>query len=80
MRYFFHLEHATDTDGVELESLAEAKCEAARRAGKLLCEVAERFRDSGEFNMSVSDENGLVLFTLVLSTIEAPAIMGRPVH
>ena len=77
MRYFFHFQHSTDTEGAELERLAEAKCEAVRRAGKLICDSAERFWDAGEFSMSVTDDAGLVLFTLTLWAAEAPAIQKR---
>lgn len=73
-RYFFNFGHVTDDQGVELDTLAEAKCEAVRQAANLICNAAERFWDTGEFKMDVTDENGLVLFTLVMAGIEAPAI------
>ena len=73
-RYFFNLEHVADKQGLELDSLADAKCAAARLAGKLICAAAEDFWDTGEFSMSVTDESGLVLFTLIMSAIEAPVI------
>lgn len=73
-RYYFHLRHAKDDEGRELQSLAEAKCHAVRYCGSLLCAAAERFWDSGELEMTVTDDDGLVLFSLTLLSVDAPAI------
>ncbi len=73
-RFFFHLDHAQDGEGRELETIADAKCEAVRYACNFVCAAADRFWDTGEFNLRATDDKGLVLFTLVLSGTEAPAI------
>jgi hypothetical protein len=76
-RYFFHVEDGagiSDDVGMELAGVAQAKCEALRYAGRLICDGADGFWDSGDWSMTVSDETGLTLFTLHLSGIEAPAI------
>jgi hypothetical protein len=78
-RYFFHVEDGadiTDDVGMELAGVAEAKCEAMRYAGRLICDGAGGFWDAGDWSMTVSDETGLTLFTLHLSGIEAPAIQA----
>ena len=59
---------------MELPNLATAKCEAVRYAGRLLCDGAREFWDTGDFMMTVTDEKGLTLFTLQFSAVEAPAI------
>jgi hypothetical protein len=38
----------------------------------------ERFWDCGQFNMTVTDEEGLTLFSLFLTGVEAPAIRIEP--
>jgi hypothetical protein len=77
-RFFFHADDGgylfKDDLGMELRGLAEAKCEAVRYAGKLICDAANQFWDAGDFSLTVTDEKGLVLFTLRLSATEAPAI------
>ena len=73
-RYFFHVEGRPDDLGMELASIAAAKCEAVRYAGRLICDEAERFWEAAEFMLTATDERGLVLFSLTLSGIEAPAI------
>ena len=41
-RFFFHVEDRPDDEGTELPSVAAAKCEAVRYAGKLICDEATR--------------------------------------
>ena len=73
-----HVEHGPE-HLVEAPGLAEAKCEALRYAGMLICDSADNFWDSAHFRMTVSDEAGLVLFALECIGTEAPAIrsLGR---
>ena len=76
-RFYFHIEDGTsiaDDVGMELPDVAEAKCEAVRYAGRLICDHAGEFWDAGQWNMTVSDERGLTLFALHLSGTEAAAI------
>jgi hypothetical protein len=61
---------------MELPSIAEAKCEAVRYAGRLICDHAGEFWNSSDWNMTVTDECGLTLFTLRLVGTESPAIVG----
>ena len=78
-RFFFHVEGGPDDLGLELPSIAQAKCEAARYAGHLLCDAAENFWDTAELTMRVANESGLVLFTVTISGTDAPAIRSDPV-
>lgn len=78
MRYFFHVDDSHDLEGTELSSTAVAKCEAVKLAGRMLCDGASEFWDSDGFMMIVTDDRGLLLFTLDFVGIEAPAIQAVP--
>lgn len=56
--------------------LATAKCEAMRYAGRLICAQAETFWEHGNFEMTVTDEKNLTLFTLIMAGTESAAIPG----
>ncbi len=78
-RYFFHTNHPAeltvqDDEGLEFASVHEAKCAAVKYAGQLLADVAEKFWDKADFDLTVTDENGLILFSMRVVGIEAPAI------
>jgi len=73
-RYFFNVDEALEKEGLEFDSLADAKCEAVRYAGQLICDGASEFWDSADFSLTVTNDKGLILFTLRLIGIEAPAI------
>jgi hypothetical protein len=73
--YFFHTNSPASTShAVEFKDLRIAKCEAVRFAGQLLCDAAETFWDDADFELTVTDERGLILFTMRLFGTEAPAI------
>jgi hypothetical protein len=77
-RFFFNITDCSpDSDGHDLESVAVAKCEAAKMLGKILCDDAEGFWDQAAWTMTVTDENGLTLFQLHVMGAEAAAIGGR---
>ena len=77
-RFYFHVEGSPDNLGLELPSIAQAKCEAARYAGHLLCDAADSFWETAELTMRVANESGLVLFTVTISGTDAPAIRHEP--
>ena len=62
------------TAEVELPSLADAKCEAVRFAGRVICDAADSFWDAQEFQLTVTDHSGLILFALNLIATPAPAM------
>lgn len=70
----FDVQGGSDVLAVDLPSIAAAKCEAARYAGRLLCEAADSFWSAPVFTVTVSDESGLTLFVLTVSGVGAPAI------
>jgi hypothetical protein len=65
--------HTRDKIGVELAGLTEAKVEAAVLTAELLKDRPRQFWDEQEWKLTVEDEHGLVLFTIGLSAIVAPA-------
>jgi hypothetical protein len=76
-RYHFNLSDGRsipDLEGSELPDLASARREAARYAGQLLQDDPQAVWDGGEWVLEVTDARGLLLFRLILSAIEAPAI------
>lgn len=78
-RYFFHSNHPSersvqDDEGLLYASIHEAKCQAVIYAGQLLADTAEHFWDMGDFELTVTDDKGLILFTMRVVGTEAPAI------
>ena len=68
--------HTADGMSVEAEcaNVQAAKCEAARYAGRIICDEAEKFWETSDFFLAVSDEHGLMLFTLEAFGHDAPAL------
>lgn len=77
--FCFKIEGESPADTVvhEFANIAETKCQAVQFAAQLICDQASTFWPAGEFALAVTDEKGLVLFTLTIVGIEAPAIHGR---
>jgi hypothetical protein len=78
-RFYVHTNNPIDGDvqddeGFDFASVHEAKCQAVAYAGRLLCDVAEKFWDNADFKLTVTDESGLILFTMNVIGTEAPAI------
>ena len=79
-RYFFHIEDhigAQDEEGVELETLAEAKCAAVRLAGQHICDSASHFWDTDGWKLTATDETGLTLFCLIFIGVDAPVVQAE---
>ena len=78
-RFFFHTNHPAelaeqDDEGMVFPSVHEAKCAAVRYAGQLLADVAEHFWDTADFDLTVTDAQGLILFSMRVVGMEAPAV------
>lgn len=78
-RFFIHtnnpLERSVqDDEGLEFASIHEAKCEAVKFAGQLLADAAAKFWDTADFELTGTDDNGLILFTMRVVGTEAPAV------
>jgi hypothetical protein len=79
-RYFFHIEDHSpvqDDEGIELDSLADAKCAAVKLAGQHICDAAGTFWDVQEWKLTATDEDGLTQFSLHFIGIEAPVIRAE---
>lgn len=59
---------------MDLPSVAEAKREAARYVGRIVRDEAAEFWKSGDLRLTVSDDKGLLLFTIDVIGHEAPAL------
>src|SRR4051794_41083697 len=78
-RYFLHTNHPAERDvqddeGQKFASVHDAKCEAVKYAGQLLSDGAEHFWDNADFELTVTDHHGLILFGMRVVGIEAPAV------
>ena len=78
-RFYFHTNHPAeltmqDDEGLDFASIHDAKCAAVKYAGQVLADAAEHFWDTADFDLTVTDESGLILFSMRVVGIEAPAI------
>lgn len=76
-RYFFDIsdvESRTDQEGEELEGLNVARIRAVELSGELLKNFPDRFWSVGEWNCTVRDQSGLILFVLHFFAVEAATI------
>lgn len=75
-RYFFDIRDGRDIiddDGTELPDLNAARVAAVNFAGEALADVGGEFWvDDHEWRVDVSDEDRVLLFTLVFMAVEAP--------
>ena len=74
------LDDVKDEEGRELEGLNAARIVAVRLSGEILKDYPDRFWSTGEWNCTVRDENGLILFILHFYAQEAPALGGSAGH
>lgn len=65
--------HVLHTQVADLASLDAARVEAARRSGQLLSEHAAQLWVDEDWRMDVTDEKGLVLFVIIISTMKSAA-------
>ncbi|HEY8571366.1 DUF6894 family protein [Phenylobacterium sp.] len=73
-RYHFNLEDGEsvlDPEGTELPNLTVARSEAVRMAGRLLEDNPASIWAQGDWRMVVTDDAGVVLFTLSIAAMEA---------
>ena len=76
-RYHFNLHDGKDLpdlEGVELANLLAARRSAVRISGDCLRDHAEEFWTGDEWKMDVTDEHGLILFTLTFIASDAPSL------
>jgi hypothetical protein len=79
-KYFFHtdsdLRH-TDADGAELPNMEAAREEAARLIAGMLRDGAKVFWGTEPWTMTVTDDTGLIFFTISVHGQDAPAASAR---
>jgi len=72
-RYIFNMASRPPVE-MDLPSVVVAKCEAVRYLGRMVCDEAAHFWESGELSLMVSDDKGLLLFTMYMIGRDAPAL------
>jgi hypothetical protein len=73
-RYFFHVHDSVsifDDEGTDLPDLDAARVEAVRLSGEMLRDHAKQFWNGEEWKLEITDEAGLLLFTLVFVAFNA---------
>lgn len=77
-RFFFHSNNCAersvqDDEGFEFASLHDAKCQAVAFAGRALADTGQKFWDDKDFELTVTDDRGYILFNIRVTGTEAPA-------
>src|SRR5687768_3503987 len=80
-RFFFHTnlpseQNIQDDEGFEFATIHEAKCQAVVYAGSLLRDSAQTFWDSGDFELTVTDDHGLSCLRCASWRLKRP-LFGR---
>lgn len=78
-RYHFNLmDGEKEPDKVEslLEGVEQARLQAAQLFGELLRDRPEKFWQDREMQVEVTDDQGMILFVLQITAVEAPALRG----
>jgi len=76
-RYYFNIvedDHRVDTIGADYLDPQIARMEAVRFAGEMLRSEPERLWKGAEFRIEATDEWGTVLFTILISGVDAEAL------
>ena len=79
-RYYFHVQDGVstvDNGGTVLRNLATAKREAVKVAGRMRSEEASAFWETQDWRMTVTDQSGLTLFSLIFMAIESASISAK---
>ncbi len=75
-RYFFHTadgSRARDNEGTELPHQRAARTEAIKFAGAILNNDPDVLWDGRDFRVEVTDDSDLLLFTIIMLAVDAPA-------
>ncbi|MCW6506617.1 DUF6894 family protein [Lichenifustis flavocetrariae] len=78
-RYFFNLckdGRPPDLAGAELQDLAHARREASRQMAEEMKAQTDQFLQDEEWRIEISDETGLILFTVFGTAVESAAGRG----
>ena len=74
MRYFFHAQDAHDSEGLELATIADARHEAAVHLCTLMKDDAFIHSGGKDFEVKVTNADGLILFSFLSIFVEAASI------
>jgi len=75
-RFHFHLEDGTtfrDEEGTELPDLEAARINAVKLLGHVMADNAREFLSTREWTMNVTDDRDLLLFSVNVASVDAPA-------
>jgi hypothetical protein len=78
-RFFFHHTDGKfdpDNEGTEFPDLATARVEAVRYAAELVRDRPDEVWAGDTFRIEVSDEDDMLLCTIVILGLDAPAARG----
>jgi hypothetical protein len=81
MLCFFNLAGAIydpDDDGIEVSTIDQARVLAAKYVAEVIRDRPEVVWAGEEVRLEVSDERQLVLFTIIVVGLDAPAAAGQP--
>jgi len=76
-KFYFQLEttsHIRDVEGAVLGSLEEAKYRAVTLIAESLCERPNGFWEAEAYQITVTDDWGLTLFTVCMTSDIAPVV------
>jgi hypothetical protein len=79
-KYHFHLcssHDSYDHEGTELDDLEAAKCHAVKLIADVLCDRPGEYWKAEVYRVTATDENRLILFTVEMMSVDAPAIRAR---
>jgi hypothetical protein len=68
--------HIADTLDVEKESLTDLRIEMARFVGELLKDHADLIWIDQDWQIDVTNDDGLILYVIQISASETPATVG----
>ena len=78
-RFFFHHTDGAfdpDDEGTDYPDLTTARAEAVRYAGEIVRDRPDEVWAGDTFRIEVSDEGGMLLCTIVVLGLDAPASRG----
>jgi hypothetical protein len=67
-----------DVEGIEMATIGDARIEAARYVGEFVRDHPSLVWSGEEVRVEVTDANQLVLFTIVVFGVDAPAVADEP--
>lgn len=83
MRYFFNQidsEIKPDDEGLEFEHFSDARIEAVRYAAEVIRDHPTLVWTGEDFRVEVTDKDKLILFTVIVVGVDAPAARSRLSH